>query len=95
MKYEGKVNLETGKTFYKGNSAIRQKGEMYLVGCNVTGEDIGTVIEPKFALRLLWKHVLLPALDEHVAPGGRVMRVCDGSPPRGQRWLIAMPKEVS
>lgn len=43
---------------------------MYLVDCNVTGEDVGTVTEPKFALKLLWKHVLLPAFDALVAPGG-------------------------
>jgi hypothetical protein len=70
VQREGKTDPETGTTFYKGNAVIREKGEMYLVDCNVFGEDIGTVTEPKFVLRLLWQHVLLPAFDELVAPGG-------------------------
>ncbi len=38
---------------------------------NVTGTDIDTPTKPKFALTNLWEHVLIPALELLVAPGGR------------------------
>ncbi len=50
-------------------------GESYAKGdviaitdCNVTGTDIGTPIKPKFALKNLWQHILIPALERLVAP---------------------------
>ena len=46
------------------------KGECILTDCNVTGTDVGTPDKPKFALRPLWEHSLLPSLDELVAVGG-------------------------
>jgi hypothetical protein len=41
-----------------------------LTDCNVTGTDTGTPVKPKFALRPLWEHGLLPSLDALVAVGG-------------------------
>jgi hypothetical protein len=43
--------------------------------CNVTGTDIETPSKPKYALKNLWEHVLIPALETLVAPGGR----CEGA----------------
>jgi hypothetical protein len=37
----------------------------------VTGTDIETALKPKYALKNLWEHVLIPALERLVAPGGR------------------------
>jgi hypothetical protein len=48
-----------------------KKGDMILTDCNVTGTDQGTPDKPKFSLRLLWEHCLLPSLDELVAVGGQ------------------------
>ena len=56
-----------------GNSYA--KGDVIPTDCNVTGTDIGTPSKPKYALKNLWEHVLIPALERLVAPGGR----CDGA----------------
>jgi hypothetical protein len=56
---------------YKGKRGKRiNKGECLLTDCNVTGTDTGTPVKPKFALRPLWEHGLLPSLDALVAEGG-------------------------
>ncbi len=52
-----------------GNSYA--KGDVIPTDCNVTGTDIGTPSKPKYALKNLWEHVLIPALEKLVAPGGR------------------------
>jgi hypothetical protein len=52
-----------------GNSY--NKGDVIVTDCNVTGTDIGTPTKPKFALKNLWEHVLIPALELFLAPGGR------------------------
>jgi hypothetical protein len=46
-------------------------GAVIATDCNVTGTDIGTPTKPKFALKNLWEHILIPALERLVAPGGR------------------------
>jgi hypothetical protein len=47
-----------------------------LVDCEVTGSHTGSVSKPKFALKTLWQHVLLPTqLDKLVAVGG----ACEGA----------------
>ncbi len=46
-----------------------------LVDCEVTGSHTGSVSKPKFALKTLWQHVLLPTLDKLVAVGGP----CEGA----------------
>jgi hypothetical protein len=53
----------------KGGHRV-QKGDCLLTDCNVTGTDTGTPDKPKFALRLLWEHGLLPQFDALVGPGG-------------------------
>jgi hypothetical protein len=61
------------------------KGDVIATDCNVTGNDIGTPTKPKYALKNLWEHILIPALDRLLAPGGRCAGAMDGGPPRGQR----------
>jgi hypothetical protein len=51
---------------------------MYLVDANVTGDDRGTSSVPKFSLRLLWEHILLPAYDELVAVGDKCGAIYEG-----------------
>ena len=58
----------------KGGHRV-QKGDCLLTDCNVTGTDTGTPDKPKFALRLLWEHGLLPQFDALVGPGG----LCEGA----------------
>lgn len=53
----------------KGGKRIN-KGECLLMDCNVTGTDTGTPDKPKFPLKPLWEHGLLPTLDALVAEGG-------------------------
>ena len=61
---------------YRGKGGLRvQKGDLMLTDCNVTGTTTGTPDKPKFALRLLWEHSLLPQFDALVAPGG----ICEGA----------------
>jgi hypothetical protein len=58
----------------KGGHPVR-KGDLILTDCNVTGTTTGTPANPKFALRLLWEHSLLPQLDALIGPGG----ICEGA----------------
>jgi hypothetical protein len=44
-------------------------------GINYNKGDVGTPAKPKFALKCLWEHVLIPALETLVAPGGK----CEGA----------------
>ncbi len=61
---------------YRGKGGHRvQKGDCLLTDCNVTGTDTGTPDKPKFALRVLWEHGLLPQFDALVGPGG----LCEGA----------------
>ncbi len=61
---------------YRGKGGhIVKKDDLVLIDCNVTGTDIGTPDKPKFSLRLLWEHCLLPSLDALVAVGGQ----CEGA----------------
>ena len=46
------------------------KGSVIAADCNVTGTDCGTPSKPKFPLKALWEHVLIPALEALVAPEG-------------------------
>ena len=66
---------ETGKLTFKGNAVKHRKGEPFLVDCNVTESDVGTPTEPKFALKFLWEHTLIPTIEALVAPGGP----CEGA----------------
>jgi hypothetical protein len=47
------------------------EGDVIAADCNVTGTDRGTPSKPKFPLKSLWEHVLIPSLESLVAPGGR------------------------
>jgi hypothetical protein len=61
---------------YRGKGRVKVvRGDCLLTDCNVTGTDVGTPDKPKFALRALWEHGLLPSLDALVGPGGQ----CEGA----------------
>ncbi len=73
-------------------------GDMVPVDCNVKGSDNGSPSNPKFALRTLWEHVILPAYDSLTAVGGpaegaTVVHQEDNAPPHQEgdfhQWLIA------
>jgi hypothetical protein len=68
-----------------------------LVDCNVKGSDNVTPSDPKFALRTLWEHVILPAYDALTAEGGpaegaTVVHQEDNAPPHQEgdfhAWLM-------
>jgi hypothetical protein len=57
---------------YLGKGGVKVvRGDCILTDCNVTGTDVGTPDKPKFALRALWEHGLLPSLDAFVGIGGQ------------------------
>jgi hypothetical protein len=61
---ETKKDPVTGKMTRKGNPVKNKVGYIVLVDCNVKGsDDNGTPSNPKFVLRTLWEHVILPAYD--------------------------------
>jgi hypothetical protein len=60
---------EDGRTRYDGQ-IIREKGDVYLVECNVTGSDHGTSDKPQFALLDLFMGHLFPGVEELVGTGG-------------------------
>ena len=56
LKYDGPV--------------VRNKGDMYMVDCNVTGSDPGTSDQPKFSLKGLFHDVIFPKVKALVESGG-------------------------
>ena len=66
----GKQDPVTKKWMYKDQPIKYNRGDCIMVDCCVTGSDQGTATNPKFPLKDLWKHALLPCLDELVAAGG-------------------------
>jgi hypothetical protein len=61
----------TGKLKRKGNPIKNKQVDIVLVDCNMKGSDNGTSSsDPKFSLRTLWEHVILPAYDALTAVGG-------------------------
>jgi hypothetical protein len=95
---ETKKDPVTGKITRKGNPIKHKVGDMVLVDCNVKGSDNGTPSDPKFALRTLWEHVILPAYDSLTAVGGpaegaTVVHQEDNAPPHQEgdfhQWLTA------
>jgi hypothetical protein len=60
----------TGKLKRKGNLIKNKLGDIVLVDCSVKGSDNGTPSDPKFALRTLRKHAIVPAYDALTAVGG-------------------------
>lgn len=59
-----------GNIRYDGE-VLREKGDAYLVDCNVTGSDEGTSDAPKFALKTLFRDHIFPKVMEMVGPGGK------------------------
>ena len=53
----------TGKRKLSTGVSSKQRGLCYPVDCNITGSDIGTPTEPKFALKDLWQHFLFPVIE--------------------------------
>jgi hypothetical protein len=95
---ETKRDPVTRKITRKGNPVKHKLGDMVLVGCNVKGSDNGTPSDPKFALRTLWEHVILPAYNALTAvgspaDGATVVHQEDNVPPHQvgdfHQWLTA------
>jgi hypothetical protein len=55
---------------YNGET-LREKGDAYLVDCNVTGSNTGTASDPKFALKDLFEETVFPAVEEIIGAGGK------------------------
>ncbi len=49
---------------------FREKGDVNMVDCNVTGSDVGTSYKPKFLLRDFFEHSLFPRVAEIVGHYG-------------------------
>jgi len=49
----------------------RRKDDLYMVDCAVTGSNVGTATDPKFALKPLFEFHIFPKIAELVGPGGR------------------------
>ena len=57
-----------GKTCYNG-PIMHNKGDTYLIECNVTGSGKGTSDKPKFSLLTLFRENMFPKVNKHVVPG--------------------------
>ena len=60
---------ERGEIKYYGE-IVRNKGDAYMVDCNVTGADDRTLNAPKFSLKYLSEEQIFPKIVVLVAPGG-------------------------
>jgi len=60
---------EEGRIRYDGN-IVREKGDAYLIDCNVTGSNAGTSDKPKFSLKSLFEDQMFPKVAELVGSGG-------------------------
>jgi hypothetical protein len=58
---EATIDPITKKKKRKGNPVKNKLGDIVLVDCNLKSCDNGTPSDPKFALRTLWKAMILPA----------------------------------
>ena len=61
---------DEGRTCYNG-PVIGEKGEAYMVDCNVTGSDEGTSDTPKYAIKRFFKDTVFPKIQELVAAGSQ------------------------
>ena len=50
---------------------VRERGDVYIVDCAVTGSSYGTVDDPKFPLEDFFRVTVFPEIDSLVRPGGR------------------------
>ena len=50
---------------------IRKKGDLYLVDCAVTGDNMGTPEDPKFSLKALFEKTIFPSIGKLVERGGK------------------------
>ena len=62
--------LEDGSRKYDGK-ILREKGDVYLIDCNVTGSTEGSSDEPKFSLMHLFHSIIFPRIHDLVKPGGQ------------------------
>jgi hypothetical protein len=60
---------EDGKRKFDG-PVIREKGDAFMIDCNVTGANDGTPENLKFALLSLFRDVVFPKIQALVGPGG-------------------------
>ena len=58
-------------SFRATGEIIRQKGDLFLVHCAVTGSNEGTSDNPKFLLRQLFETTIFPDVEKLVGPGGK------------------------
>ena len=88
---------QDGQQVYDGD-IVREKGDVYMVDCNVTGSDVGTSDKPKFALRHFFEHSLFPRLDELVGNNGKYEGYIpiiqgDNAGPHQDRAFVAFCKQ--
>jgi hypothetical protein len=86
-----------GQQVYDG-IVLREKGDVYMVDCNVTGSDAGTSDKPKFSLRDFFEHSLFPRVAEIVGHNGEYEGYIpviqgDNAGPHQDRSLIQFCKQ--
>ena len=69
-KFKKRVTKHDGRTKYDG-AIVREKDQMYLVDCAVTGSNIGTADSPKFPLMSYFEETVFPRIIALVGPGGK------------------------
>ena len=58
-------------SFRATGEPLRQKDDLYLVDCDVTGSDEETPDDPKFSWKHLFETTIFPDIKKLVDPGGR------------------------
>ena len=58
-------------SFRATGEIIRQKGDLFLVDCAVTGSEEGTSDNPKFSLKQLFETTIFLDVEKLVGPGGK------------------------
>jgi hypothetical protein len=88
---------QLGQQVYDGK-VIREKGDVYIIDCNVTGSDAGMSDKPKFSLKDFFEHSFSPRLCELVGPDGKYEAYItiiqgDNAGPHQDKTLINFCKE--
>ena len=75
------------------STIIHEKGDIYMVDCNVTGSDAGTSDKPKFLLKHFFETELFPQIVELVCEGclheGYIAIIqCDNAGPHNDKEFV-------
>lgn len=69
-KLQRESTRDANHNLHYDGKILREKGDAYMVDCNVTGSNQGTSADPKFSLKALLEDAMFPHIESLVGEGG-------------------------